>query len=106
MKLGKMNQVYVLLFSALIFLCLSFLVNVKLPKYRIGYLVVGLIVYLVLSIILMFPFTDLLTYFLRGNGVKVYYSHNDMVLMFEILLVCFILFLINSVKVVAKYRRR
>src|SRR5437764_1413054 len=98
-----MNEVYALLFSVLMFLCLSFIANILLPKYKIVYLVTGLIVYLLLSIIILFPFSDFVISFLNRNGVKTYYSHNDMVLIFEIVSVCIIVWVINSAKIILKY---
>jgi hypothetical protein len=101
-----MNEVYAILVSAFVFLCLSFIANILLARHKFAHVPLGLLVYLLMSVLIFFAFTDFLVNTLKRNGVKIYYSHNDMVLMFAIVLICFIVFIINGTRIIMKYRNR
>ncbi|MDF3078007.1 MAG: hypothetical protein K0S09_1896 [Sphingobacteriaceae bacterium] len=98
-----MNQVFVLLFSAFLFISLSSIAYFILPKYRPFKLAVGIVAYSILSVAIVLPFTDFLTKYLNDHFVKIRFSHNDMILMFEITVGCFAIWLMNCIVIIVTH---
>lgn len=101
-----MKEVYSFLFSVPFFPALSIIANILLRKYRGIYFLIALLLYILLSLFILFSFTDFVVVRLNRNGYKTYYSHNDMVLIFEIISVCLIICLTNTIVIVLKYLNR
>lgn len=101
-----MNEIYVVSFSALLFIVISILAFRLLWKYKLVYILLGLLLYILLSIFILFPFGDFLSLQLNNHGIKTYYSHNDMVLIFEIIVGCLIISILNIIAIIIKNRKR
>jgi hypothetical protein len=62
------------------------------------------VLYLLLSYIVLFIFSDFFNSLLERNGISIHYSHNDIVLIFDILIICILISIANIA--VALIRRR
>ena len=90
-----MNIIYSIIINVVVFLVISFIFYQLMVKYSKGYFLLMIISYLGLSYFILFPFADFVDFLLTHLGLKIIYSHNDMVLLFDITIICFCISIFN-----------
>src|SRR5258706_6231843 len=100
-----MNEIYVTLFCVSIFLSLSIFFHNKISRSKSIYSILLLIiVYLGFTYLILFLVCDYFEKLLKSKNIQIYYSHNDMVVLFEIYIACFFILIFNIV--FALFRRK
>jgi hypothetical protein len=97
-----MNLIYIALFSAFIFLIVSVLFHKLSLRKSVSYFIVYVFLYLGVSYIILFDFSDLVAALLRKKGINVSLSHSDMGDIFAIVFACLLVAIINVGVVVAR----
>lgn len=101
-----MNIIFSFALNVILFIFISILFYRMMIKYSKIYLILAIISYIGFTYIVLFPFADFITILLRTKmGVKISYSHNDMVLVTEMYFVCFFICILTIILSQVRKRR-
>ena len=94
MSIWEVNIVYC---AAVFFILLSMLFNWWMRRCSKLLLPLAILSYLAVTVFVFFVLVDFAIGLLRKKGVSSFYSHNDMVLMSEIMMGCFIIVIVQVI---------
>jgi hypothetical protein len=100
-----MNILYVVFFIMLVYIANCYLFYRLMVKYNRILLVFIMLTFSLFCYLILFPFSDLISFLLEKFNVPIHFSHNDAVTIYELYSICFLIAFITIVIALVRKRK-